>query len=260
MILFPNAKINLGLHVIAERQDGFHDIETVLFPVDLCDALELIPSADGKTTFMASGVPVPGKAEENLCLKALEVFYTHPHTRALILAQGRGMNIHLHKVIPPGSGLGGGSSDGAFTLMVLNELYGLNLTDEVLMEMASRLGSDCSFFIRNQPALATGKGDILEPVALNLSAYRIELAFPDVHVSTKEAYSLVRPRKPMRCIREIILQPVETWKDILVNDFEEPVFKMHPEIHATREQFYVRGALYASMSGSGSAVYGIFSG
>ena len=128
------------------------------------------------------------------------------------------------------------------------------------MEMASRLGSDCSFFILNQPALATGKGDILEPVALNLSAYRIELAFPDVHVSTKEDYSLVRPRKPMRCIREIILQPVETWKDILVNDFEEPVFKMHPEIHATREQFYVRGALYASMSGSGSAVYGIFSG
>ena len=249
MISFPNAKINLGLHVVEQRTDGFHNIETVFYPVSLFDILEIIPSEKEGVEFTSSGLPMPDDANANLITKAYQLFSSnHP-----------GIQIHLHKVIPMGAGLGGGSSDGANTTKMLSDLWKLDLSVQQLQDLARQLGSDCAFFIENKPVYATGKGDQFEPIDLDLSIYQIVIVVPPVHMSTPEAYSLVNPQKPEVEIREIIRLPVEQWKNQLINNFEEPVMKKHPIIREIREELYNQGAIYAAMSGSGAAVFGLFS-
>ena len=267
VICFPNAKINLGLHVMEKRPDGFHSIETVFHPVSLSDILEMVPSEEPGVRLAVSGIPLAGDPGSNLVMKAVTVWKeagfdpasnSFPKTDGHRRDTAHGLQIHLHKIIPPGSGLGGGSSDGAATLNMLNEWSGLNLPLTELHRMAALLGSDCPFFIISKPAFATGRGEILEPVPVDLSAWKIVVEIPPVHVNTAEAYSLVTPRKPETPLREIIKLPVEAWKGKLINDFEEPVMNRYPVIREVREKLYHQGAVYAAMSGSGSAVFGLF--
>jgi 4-diphosphocytidyl-2-C-methyl-D-erythritol kinase len=250
MIVFPNAKINLGLNVVARRDDGYHDIETVFYPVPLCDALEILPAANGETVFTQFGIPVDGSAEDNLVMKAYRLLKTDFLLPAV--------DIYLRKQIPAGAGLGGGSSDAAFMLKLLNNFAELGLSDDKLEEYASRLGADCPVFIRNRPVFAEGTGNIFSQVDLSLSGYSLVLIKPDIHISTKEAYAAICPHKPDNSIRDIVKTPVAEWKNLLVNDFEEGVFAREPEIGKIKQELYDAGAVYASMSGSGSAVYGIF--
>ncbi len=260
MIGFPNAKINLGLNILGKRSDGFHDIETVLYPIGLSDVLEIIPARNGKTEFVSSGLPIPGTSASNLCLRALVLM----KSAFPVASAGRRypeilpVRIHLHKVIPMGAGLGGGSSDGAFTLKLLNELFELDLSVKQLFDYTRQLGSDTSFFIENKPAFASQKGDHLSPVSISLKGYKLILIIPPVHVSTPEAYSLIKPGQPEESVNAIIHLPVHEWKGLLVNDFEKPVMDKYPVIREVKEKLYDSGAVYASMSGSGSAVYGIF--
>ncbi len=273
MIVFPNAKINLGLHVTGKRHDGFHNIETVFYPIALHDALEINPASDGKTTFTTSGIPIPGKPESNLCIQAYHLLKSAiphpssairhpssaiPHPSSAIPHPTSAIRIHLHKAIPMGAGLGGGSSDGAFTVKLLNRLFGLGLEVPQMEDFARMLGSDCAFFIGNKPVLASGRGDQFAPCAVELSGFQIAVVKPNVHVDTAGAYEMLTPKRPERPLGEIIVQPVESWKVDLVNDFEEPVFRKFPEIGEIKQKLYDTGAIYASMSGSGSAVYGIF--
>jgi 4-diphosphocytidyl-2-C-methyl-D-erythritol kinase len=253
VITYPNAKLNLGLNVVAKRPDGFHEIETVFLPIPLCDILEIIPSVSGMATITTSGLPIPGPPDHNICLKAIKLFRSSNPTLHSSL-----FTLHLHKQIPSGSGLGGGSSDGAFTLKMLNALYGTGLSEEQLAQLASQLGSDCAFFIGNRPAFATGKGEKLEEISLSLKGYFLALVIPPVHVGTAEAYSMITPKMPSRSVKEIVGLPLPEWKNMLRNDFEEPVMAKHPEIKEVKEKLYERGAVYASMSGSGSSVYGLF--
>ena len=264
MISFPNAKINLGLHVVEQRADGFHNIETVFYPVSMYDILEIVPSEKEGVELTSSGLPVPGDSGSNLIIKAENLLSSgirHPALLSLRETERRsnGIHLHLHKVIPMGSGLGGGSSDGAYTLRMLNELYNLDLSISQLQDLARQLGSDCAFFIENKPAYATGKGDQFEPVNLDLSGYQIIVVVPPVHISTPEAYSMVKPRQPIQSMREIIRLPIEQWTQHLINDFEEPVMNRYPLIREIKEELYNHGAIYAAMSGSGAAVFGIFS-
>ena len=255
MISFPNAKINLGLHVIEKRADGFHNIETVFYPLSLCDILELVPSEKEGVEFNSSGLTIPGDIDSNLIAKAYRLISSsHP-----VIQSSSHLAIHLHKIIPMGAGLGGGSSDGAYTLTVLNEIYHLDLSVTQIQDLARQVGSDCAFFIENKPVYAVGRGDQFESLDLDLSGYQIVVAIPDVHVNTPEAYSMVTPNVPEQSIQEIIQLPVEQWKSLLINDFEEPVMKRYPVIREIKEEFYQQGAIYAAMSGSGAAVYGIFS-
>lgn len=252
MVVFPNAKINLGLNVVAKRSDGFHDIVTCFYPVQVQDVLEVIESPTGrKSTFTATGISIPGKPEENLCMKAFKLLqkdYQLPN-----------VDIHLHKIIPIGAGLGGGSADAAFTLEALNELFQLFLDASLLEDYASRLGSDCAFFIRNKPVLAFERGDVFGSVNVDLKGKKLLLVYPGVHVSTAEAYSRVKPAQPEQTVKEILEgEPIENWRQRLVNDFETSVFALYPEIGDLKEELYKAGALYASMSGSGSSVFGIF--
>lgn len=252
MIVYPHSKINLGLHVIRKRDDGFHELETVLYPLDLCDALEIIPAPDGKTEFTSTGVPIPGETNDNLCVKAWMLLHSDhylPHVK-----------IHLHKKIPVGAGLGGGSSDAAFSLKVFNDLFNLKLSDEKLQLYAQKLGSDCSFFLGNSPAFATGKGEILTPYPFLLKGYSLVLVKPDVHVSTADAYAGITPKQPENPLKEILSLPPEKWKDLLINDFEETIFRKSPEPAEIKFHLYDMGAVYACMSGSGSSVFGIFRG
>lgn len=270
MIVFPNAKINLGLNVLRRRGDGYHDISTVFVPYKgLSDVLEVVFADEpGLTEY---GLLTGCEPEKNLCFKAWR-----------LMADKYGVppvQIHLYKNIPSGSGLGGGSSDAAFTLRLLNDLCGLDLSDEALAADAATLGSDCAFFIYNRPMLASGRGEILRECALSLDGYRIEVVVPmsletvagpagkPVHVSTAEAYRGVTPAIPTEPIEEIIARPVEQWRGTLVdgqwrgglvNDFERNILPAHPEIAAAKQAFYDLGAVYASMSGSGSSVFGIF--
>jgi len=207
---------------------------------------------------------IPRDPDDNLVLKAVKIvgsWQLAVGSRQLADGSSRfpGFRIHLHKVIPTGSGLGGGSSDGAHAIKLLNDLREMELTEEQMQEIARQLGSDCAFFIRNRPVLATGRGDQFEDMDLDLSGYRIVVVVPPVHVNTAEAYSMIEPRKPIKPLKDIIGKKVEDWKDILVNDFEQPLMKKHPVIREIRDELYNRGALYAAMSGSGSAVFGIFS-
>lgn len=253
MVQFPNCKINIGLNVVCKRTDGYHNIETVFYPVGLQDALEIIRSEN--LSFDASGITIKGitnTAENNLCLKAYELLKKDFPDKIPPI------QIILYKAIPIGAGLGGGSADGAFLLKMMNEKFGLQISTKQLQEYALQLGSDCPFFIENKPCFAAGRGEIFSPISLDLSSYSIILVNPGIHVSTKEAFAGIVPSIPNKKIGEIISQPIETWKKELKNDFEEPVFSLYPAIQEIKETLYNCGALYASMSGSGSTVFGIF--
>jgi 4-diphosphocytidyl-2-C-methyl-D-erythritol kinase len=249
MVLFPNCKINIGLNVIRKRSDGYHDLETVFYPVALNDALEIIRSTE--ISFQLSGLPVNGATENNLCLKAY-------HLLKKDFPDLPPVSIHLHKAIPIGAGLGGGSADAAFMLTLLKRKFLLDLSQDELINYALQLGSDCPFFIVNKPSFATGRGEKLSPVELDLSEYEIVLVNPKIHISTKEAFSQLVPAIPEKAISEIIRQPVLTWKDELKNDFEKTVFENYPAIKKIKDELYLAGALYASMTGTGSTVFGIF--
>ena len=250
MICFPNAKINLGLHVVSRRPDGYHGIETVFYPVPLCDALEIVPAE--AFSFHTYGLAIDGPADDNLVMRALAAM----RRQADILPAA----IHLKKAIPFGAGLGGGSADAAFMLKLLRDYARLSLTDDALERMAARLGADCAFFVRNRPVMATGIGDVFSPADISLAGYHIAIVKPSVSVSTRAAYAAIRPAKPAVPLSEIIRRPIAAWRGLLRNDFEAPVFALHPAIGAIKAQLYDAGAIYASMSGSGSAVFGLFRG
>lgn len=249
MIIFPNCKINLGLHILRRRTDGFHDLETVFYPLPLTDALEVL--SDNNLQFNSSGIPVPGDEQDNLCLKAWRLLKAD-------FPELPPVKIHLHKHIPIGAGLGGGSADAAFVLQLLNDKFRLGISDEKLVDYAARLGSDCPFFIRNKACYATGRGEVLEPLELDLSRYSWLLIYPGIHVNTGWAFGQITPRVPEQELQQSILQPVEEWKSLIFNDFETPVFSAHPVLGEIKAQLYEAGALYATMSGSGSAMVGIF--
>jgi len=257
MITFPNAKINLGLQVINKRPDGFHNIATVFYPIGLNDALEIVHSNVSSGGFNMSGRQISGPPGSNLCLRALKLLMSK--NRNPELGNPDNFRIHLHKVIPMGAGLGGGSSDGAFTIMALNRLMGLDLTPAQMMEYARELGNDCPFFIKNEPVIAHGRGDQFEPFQIDLSNVFLIVVMPDIQVSTALAYAMVTPSVPAKPLPQIISQPIETWRDELINDFEEPVFSKFPAIGVIKHRLYQAGAIYASMTGSGAAVFGIFS-
>ncbi len=248
MLAFANAKINIGLNIVEKRPDGYHNIETIFYPVKLYDVVEITDATH--THCVLKGLPVPGDPAANLCLKAYsflsEDFDLPPQ------------QITLLKNIPIGAGLGGGSADAAFLLKMLNEKFKLNLADVALKEYASRLGADCAFFIDNKPMFAAGIGDQLEPVQLDLSAYHLVLVKPDLHVSTVNAYASIYPKKPSASLKDLLSLPVTTWKGAVNNDFEESIFKMFPEIAQIKAQLYDAGAIFALMSGSGSTVYAVF--
>lgn len=271
MILFPQAKINLGLNVVERRPDGYHNLETVFYPVPLCDALEVLPmderfpspvDCDLRVSYGAAGYDAAadpdtarfdtGDDQKNLVVKAY-------HLLKQEFSDLPRVHIHLHKAIPTQSGMGGGSSDCASMLLMMNELASLGLSQDALIGRAARLGADCPFFILGHPAYAEGIGERLVPVDLDLSGWFLAVVRPAVAVSTKEAFSLITPKKPARNCRDIVSTvPVEQWRDVLLNDFEQSVFALHPEIAQVKERLYDLGAAYSIMSGSGSAVVGLF--
>ncbi len=249
MISFPNAKINIGLFITGKRPDGFHNLETVFFPVGWSDALEIAES--DVLQFSASGIPISGPTESNLAMKAY-----------FLLQKDFGLpplKIHLHKQIPFGAGLGGGSADAAFMLRMLNQTFNLNISQDKLIEYAAVLGSDCPFFILNKPAFATGRGEMMNEINLNVNGLYLLLVKPPVEVSTVRAFQNVVPQKPAISLSELINLPVRDWKDNIVNQFESSVFPQYPAISSIKTQLYDLGALYASMSGSGSCIFGLFS-
>lgn len=248
MLTFPNAKINLGLNIVSKRPDGYHNIETIFYPIPVKDALEIIPA--NETKFTQSGIKIDVPAEKNIVVKAYNILaeeYELPK-----------FNIYLLKNIPFGAGLGGGSSDAAFMLKMLNEVCELNISNDKLENIASRIGADCPFFINNKPVFASGIGNIFEPIELSLEGLYLCLVKPDISVSTPQAYSNAKPLVPEISLKEIIKHPVEEWKDLMVNDFEKSVFPQFPQIAEIKKKLYESGAIYASMSGSGSSVFGIF--
>lgn len=249
MLLYPNPKINIGLNVLRRRSDGYHDIETLFVPYKgIKDALEVVYSEE--PSMHRYGLKYPGSDEDDLCMKAWRLMEREHGIPPVA--------IHLYKNIPVGAGLGGGSSDCAFTLVALNDLFSLGLSKSCLAEYAASLGSDCPFFIYNTPMLASGRGEHLEPSDVDLSDYEIRLETPQIHVSTAEAYSGVKPQEPAVSLRDSLLRPVEEWHHCIKNDFEPSVFALHPQIEQIKQRFYDEGAIYAAMSGSGSSVYGLF--
>jgi 4-diphosphocytidyl-2-C-methyl-D-erythritol kinase len=249
MLSFPNAKINIGLNIVEKRNDGYHNIESCFYPVLWQDALEINESK--KLEFVSTGQLIPGESKDNLCLKAYKLlnkdFQLPP------------VKIHLHKSIPIGGGLGGGSADGAFTLKLLSEMFHLMLENSFLEDYAAALGSDCPFFIENNPAFVYGRGEIFETTNLSLAGKSIILVNPQIHISTKEAYGGVKPHNPEVSVKEIIEKyPISEWKNLLKNDFEGSILPKYPEIENIKNQLYDAGAIYASMTGSGATVYGIF--
>lgn len=258
MIVFPCAKINLGLNIVSKREDGYHNLETVFYPIPLYDALEIKYMDEKFPSQVACDLKVTGNAVEcdeqnNLVVKAYNLLaedYKLPRVHA-----------HLYKHIPSQAGLGGGSSDAAFMIRLLDERFRLNIGNPEMEKYAARLGADCAFFIEAEPAYAEGIGDELMPVdgpKGNLNGYYLAIVKPDIAVSTKEAYAAIAPTATSKSCREIVRQPIETWKEELVNDFEAPIFKLHPELAEIKEKLYQQGAKYAAMSGSGSALFGIF--
>jgi len=252
MVIFPKAKINLGLHVTEKRHDGFHNIETIFYPVGLSDALEIVVAEDGRKedSLTVTGLPTGGNTENNLVIRAVNLLRGHYSFPVL--------KIHLHKIIPSGAGLGGGSSDAAFTIRAINKCFRLSVSSEMMRSYALELGSDCPFFIECLPSYATGRGEILRPVNEFLKGYYIVLVNPGISISTGKAYENCRPAIPEKSLPEIIKLPPSSWKDSLTNDFEDYVFRKHPQIGDIKRSLYNSGALYSSMSGSGSTVYGIF--
>jgi 4-diphosphocytidyl-2-C-methyl-D-erythritol kinase len=268
MIVFPNCKINLGLQILNKREDGYHNLATIFYPVGWKDIVEVVRRDDGRQTtddsstsnsrlttddifFTSTGLEVKGDPQNNLCIKAY-------HLLKKDFPSLPSIEMHLHKTIPMGAGLGGGSADGAFSLKLMNEKFQLGLSTQQLIDYAVQLGSDCPFFIVNKPCYATGRGEILEEVELDLSAYQFVLVNPGIHVNTGWAFAQLQLNDEQRLdLRKIIHQPIHTWKEQLINDFEAPVCKAHPEIGNIKDELYNAGALYASMTGSGSTVFGI---
>ena len=249
MIVFPNAKINIGLNITARRPDGYHNIETIFYPARIFDALEALPGTE--LTFEASGLGIPGRTEDNLCIKAYQLIkkdYDIPP-----------VNIHLHKHIPIGAGLGGGSADAAFFIKLIDREFDLSLSANQMLGYARQLGADCAFFIESKPVFAFEKGDQFDSINIDLSKYCLVLVMPPAHVSTSEAYRGVKPAEVKNSLYELIMEPIQDWKHFIKNDFEESVFKNHPEIRGVKAALYEAGAIYASMSGSGASVFGIFS-
>jgi len=250
MLAFANAKINIGLNVTEKLPDGYHNIQTVFYPIQLHDVVELTDATT--TTCVVSGIDNLGDSEDNICYKAFRLLqrdYNFPEQQITLLKQ-----------IPVGAGLGGGSSDAAQLIKIINKKFNLGLSVTEMEQYASALGADCAFFIENKPVYAVGKGDQFTPVGLDLSAYNIVLVKPDIHVSTAEAYAGMQPLPHEEHLPELVQQPVETWKGQVKNDFERMVFEKYPAIADVKQKLYAAGALYASMSGSGSSVYGIFNG
>ncbi len=251
MICFPTAKINLGLRIIDKRPDGYHNIETFFYPIGLKDALEVVPAADlPDFRLTVSGTEERIEQPSNLVTKAFR-----------LLQQSYGLpplDAYLHKAIPSGAGLGGGSSDAAFMLSLINRLFDCEISTDVMKHMASQLGADCPFFLTNKPVFATGTGDKFEETTLSLKGYFLVVVKPPVSVSTSEAYANINPNRPHQSLKEVANLPVTAWKGVMYNDFETYAFHVHPVIGDIKQRLYDKGALYASMSGSGSAVYGIF--
>lgn len=251
MIHFPNAKINLGLNIVSKRPDGYHNLETIFYPIGIKDGLEIIEKDDlSRDEFILEGIRVDGDANDNLVMKALRLmrqYYDFPS-----------LEVHLLKKIPFGAGIGGGSADAAFMLRLINDMYSLNISKERLVELAIQLGADCPFFIYNTPMYAEGIGEKLEPIELTLKDYHLVLIKPDVFVSTKDAFSKIIPIEPNINLRDIAKLPIEEWKNLMVNDFEKSIFPLFPQIEEIKNKLYDLGALYTSMSGSGASVYGIF--
>ncbi len=246
MVVFPPCKINLGLHILEKRPDGFHSIETCFYPAPWCDALEIIPSSS--SSFSLSGVAID--TDDNLCLRAIRLLrqkFTFPEVK-----------VHLHKTIPTGAGLGGGSSDAAATLTALNKIFSLNLSVASLRSLASELGSDCAFFVEPAPMIGRGKGDVLEPCAVRLKNKHLVIVYPGIHSSTAEAYQGVRPHAAKKVLAQVLGRPVAEWRSTLVNDFEDSVFGRYPVLSKIKDELYALGAQYAGMSGSGSAMFGLF--
>jgi len=251
MNVHPNAKINIGLNITGLLPNGYHSIETVFYPVDIFDHLEVesLPDAT-ENQFFVKGLPIEGKPENNLVIKAWQLLRNEYNIAPV--------KITLDKNIPMGAGLGGGSSDAAFMLKSLNELFQLHIDRKKLKHLAARLGADCAFFIDNQPVFAQGKGDEFQPIAFSLKKFYLLVVKPDIHISTAEAYAETVPKKSEVSLKELIKKPIEEWKYFIKNDFEDSVFKRFPLIAEIKQKLYDNGAVYASMSGSGSAVYGIF--
>jgi 4-diphosphocytidyl-2-C-methyl-D-erythritol kinase len=253
VIVFPNCKINLGLHIIRKRRDSYHDIETVFYPLNLNDALELVQSSNtiDELVFSSSGIELDNSKTANLCIKAFELL-------AKDFKQVSNIKMHLHKTIPVSAGLGGGSADAAFTLKLLNQKFNLGLNTEKLLDYSLQLGSDCPFFIINKPCIATGRGEFLESISIDLSNYKFIIVNPDIEISTAWAFSKLVISSHQNDLKKIIQRPVETWRTDLANDFEKIIFEHFPMVKEIKEGLYKAGAVYSSMSGSGSTVYGIF--
>ncbi|MBK7429865.1 MAG: 4-(cytidine 5'-diphospho)-2-C-methyl-D-erythritol kinase [Bacteroidetes bacterium] len=252
MISFPNCKINIGLHITEKRADGFHNLESIMTPVFWNDILEIVKGEENASDveYKSTGIRIYGAKETNLCVKAYQLLAKDFSLPPL--------KIHLHKIIPIGAGLGGGSSDAAFALSMLNSIFKLNINEETLDNYAARLGSDCPFFLHNKTIFAYERGDKFEQVKTSGKEYVIVLVKPKVHVNTTEAYSWIKPVKRKQSLKDLIQQPIESWKENIFNDFETPVFEKYPAIKNIKARLYKLGALYASMSGSGSTVFGIF--
>ena len=255
LLTFPNAKLNLGLYVTAKRPDGYHALETVFLPLPWADVLEVLPAPKGQAApdLTLSGRPIPGEVATNLCLKAYELLKADfPDLPAV--------QMQLHKIVPIGAGLGGGSADAAFALRAIGEVFGLNLSTEQLESYARQLGADCAFFIRNTPRLALEKGDVFEPIAMNLAGTPCVVVYPGLHISTAQAFAGIVPQAPAQPLRAALAQPMSTWRDTVFNDFENSLAPTYPVLADIKQQLYAAGAAYASLSGSGSAVYGLFPG
>ena len=250
MVVFPNAKINLGLHITEKREDGYHNIESIFVPIPINDVLEITQNNSNKTIFTSTGIAIPSDGKPNLV------------ERAWMILKGENniptCDLDLLKNIPIGAGLGGGSADAAACMIGLNNLFNLNIPEDRLLSLASQLGADCAFFVKNKPVYAEGIGDQFSGIELDLSGYHFVIIYPDIHVSTPEAYKHVVPTFAKKDIRDILNQPIETWKNELKNDFESSVFKQYPKIREVKERLYQAGSNYASMSGSGSTLFGIF--
>ena len=248
MVSFPGSKLNLGLHILAKRKDGYHDIETCFYPIPWTDVLEFQPSA--KWAFECTGLHIAGKLSDNLCVKAYELLnkdFSLP-----------GVQGHLHKIVPMGAGLGGGSADAAHTLRILNQLFELHLSANQLAGYANRLGSDCPHFLKDMATVGRGRGEILEPIDLTLKGYFLVVVTPEVHVSTAEAYAGIVPQVPPENLDSLLRLPIHQWRDRLTNHFESTVFRRYPELEQLKKSLYDIGAVYASLSGSGSSLFGIF--
>jgi len=255
MITFPNSKINIGLNIIEKRPDGFHNIESVFYPIPLTDCLEIIDNnnwQEGQSpiSFQSSGLTIPGSDNENLCVRAYNLIGQDYQLPPII--------VHLHKVIPIGAGLGGGSSDAAFFIKLLNKKFEIGLAFGEMHHYARQLGSDCSFFINNKPAFATGRGELLENYDLDLSGKYLVLINPGIHISTRDAYEGSMPSKPESSLEDLLAQPIEKWKLTVFNDFEKTIFKKFPEIENIKQKLYEAGANFSLMTGSGSSVFGLF--